>query len=116
MQSSSSFQSYSPTPVADGEGSRQLNDEVLQSAEEAVLVEAVAPGGGVSPTAMASPDSRAPAPYPAPSSYETAIRQYVAASPFQSALMAAAVGALAAMLLRSRLRKQASSRGWTRLR
>lgn len=116
MQSSSSLQSYPATASADAEVSRQLNDEVLQSAEDAVLVEAAAPSGGVFPTASVRPDSRAPLPYPAPTSYKTAVNQYVAANPCQSALLAAAVGALAAMLLRSRLRKHAGSRGWTRLR
>ena len=116
MSSSSSHSSYSPTATADAQGSRQLNDEVLQSAEEAVLVEAAAPGGDIFPITHSSPDSHAPVPYPAPSSFKKNASQYVATNPCQSALMAAAVGALAAMLLRSRLRKQASSRGWTRLR
>jgi hypothetical protein len=115
MQSSSFFQPPLSTVAGDTQVSRQLNDEVLQSAEEAVLVEAGAPGAGVFPS-TASPDGHAPVPYKAPSSYATAVRQYVATSPCQSALMAAAVGALVAMLLRSRLRKQAGLRSWTRLR
>ncbi|NMM07446.1 hypothetical protein [Polaromonas sp.] len=114
MPSSSFHSSYSPTATADAQGFRQLNDEVLQSAEDAVLVEAAAPGGDIFPTTTASPDSHAPVPYPAPSSYKKNVGQYVATNPCQSALMAAAMGALAAMLLRSRLRKQAISRGWTR--
>jgi hypothetical protein len=123
MQSSSPLQSQSSTASANAEVSRQLNDEVLQSAEEAVLVAAAAPDGGVFPTAPSSParspDIHAPAPHPARSSYssyQTAVRQYVAANPCQSALMAAAAGALAALLLRSRLRMRAGSRGWTRMR
>jgi hypothetical protein len=116
MRSSSPVQSYPFTANADAEVSRHLNDEVLQSAEDAVLVEAAAPGGGVFPTAPSRPAGHEPDPSPASSSYKKAVRQYVAARPCQSALMAAAVGALAAMLLRSRLRKRAGSRGWTRRR
>ena len=115
MPSSSFHSSYSPTATADAQGLRQLNDEVLQSAEEAVLVEAAAPGGDIFPMTTAIPNSHAPVLYQAPSSYKKKVSQYVATSPCQSALMAAAAGALAAMLLRSRLRKQAISRGWTRL-
>jgi hypothetical protein len=115
MQSSSPVQSYPFTANADAEFSRHLNDEVLQSAEEAVLVEAGALAG-VFPTTTARPDGQGPVAYPAPSSYEKAVRQYVAANPGQSALVAAALGALAAMVLRARLRKRAGSRGWTRLR
>lgn len=108
MPSSSPLQSYPASAAVDAEVTRQLNDEVLQSAEDAVLVEAAAPGGGVFPTASASEAGRAPA----PSSFKTAITQYVAANPCQSALLAAAVGALAAMLLRSRVRRHAGPRGW----
>jgi hypothetical protein len=116
MQSSSPQQSYSSTAGADAEASRQLNDEVLQSAEEAVLVDAAAPGGGVFPNAPLRPDLHEPDLSPASSSYKKAVGQYVAANPCQSALMAAAVGALAAMVLRSRLRKRVGSSRWTRLR
>jgi hypothetical protein len=120
MQSSSPFQPRSSAATADTEGLRQLNDAVLQSAEDAFLVEAAEPGGGSYSPASASPARspalHAPARHPAPSSYQKAVAQYVAAKPRQSALLAAAVGALAAMLLRSRVRKHAGSRRWTRLR
>jgi hypothetical protein len=110
MPSSPPLQSYPDSAAADAEVTRQLNDEVLQSAEDAVLVEAAAPGGGVFPTATASASVAGRG--PAPSSSKTSITQYVAANPCQSALLAAAVGALAAMLLRSRVRRHAGSRGW----
>jgi hypothetical protein len=120
MQSASPLQPRSSAARADADGSRQLNDEVLQSAEDAVLVEATAPDVGSYSSAPASPlrspELHAPATYAAPPLYQKAVAQYVAANPCQSALLAAAVGALAAMLLRSRMRRYAGSRRWTRLR
>lgn len=122
MQSSSPLQPPSTVGTADADGSRRLNDDVLQSAEDAFLVEATAPGLG-SYSSDASParsaDFHAPAPYPALSSYDAyqkAVGQYVAARPLQSALMAGAAGALAALLLRSRWRKRTGLRRWPRVR
>lgn len=120
MQSTSLLESPSSHPAADAQGSRHLSDEVLQSAEEAVLVEIAAPDDGSLPMTATSPEHNrilhAPAPYRTRSSFKTTVRQYVAASPCQSALIAAAVGALAAMLLRSSLRQRAGSHSWRRLR
>jgi hypothetical protein len=118
MQSASPFQPYPSTASADAESSRQLNDEVLQSAEEAVLIETAEPDG-VFPTTASRQDGHGLDASPASSAYKNAknaVGQFVAAKPSQSALMAVAVGALAAMVLRSRLRKRAASSRWTRLR
>lgn len=110
MQSTSLLESPSSHPAADTQGSRHLSDEVLQSAEEAVLVEIAAPDDGRLPIAAPSPEHsaglHAPAPYRTRSSFKTNVRQYVAASPCQSALIAAVVGALAAMLVRYSLRQR----------
>ena len=83
-------------------GPRRLDDDVFQTAEEAVLVE----GQG---NAFVTPQ---PASIPArhrgrsgfSSSFTQAIGDHVAARPCQSALLAAATGALAMLVLRSRLR------------
>ena len=120
MQSTSLLESPSSHPAADVQGSRHLSDEVLQSAEEAVLVEIAAGDDGSLPMTATSPENspglHVTAPYRTRSSFKTTVRQYVAASPCQSALVAAAVGALAVVLLRSSLRQRAGSHSWTRLR
>lgn len=109
-------QSYSSVPSdlstsVRGAESRQLNDEVLQSAEEAVLVEAAAPDAEIFTPSGASPaDSSALHGRLSTASYKNAVRQHVAASPYQSALLAAAAGALVAVLLRAKWRKRASRR------
>lgn len=78
-----------------GAQGRRLNEDVLQSAEDAVL---------------SNPDAVAvPVETPGPglvSRYETALTGYVARRPFQSALMAVAAGAAVAALLRSALRRR----------
>ena len=84
------------------EAPRQLEDEVLQSAEEAVLVEAgaVEPEDfSASPTVPETVGDRHR--QNLPSRYEEAIRRYVAAQPYQSALLAAVAGALFAQALRT---------------
>jgi hypothetical protein len=77
---------------------RRLNEDVLQSAEDAVL---------------SNPDAAAVlVETPAPgvlSRYETALTGYVARRPFQSALMAVAAGAAVAALLRSTLHRRQDS-------
>jgi|GEM_PF-790018 len=83
-------------------GPRRLDDGVFQTAEEAVLVE----GQGV---AAALPPSRSRAASVRDSgrrdlSFGQAVRSYVAEKPCQSALLAAAAGALAMAVLRSQLR------------
>ena len=112
-QSYSSISSDLSTSVRGAE-SRQLNDEVLQSAEEAVLVEAAAPDAEIFTPSGASPaDSSAlhvRSGRLSTASYKNAVRQHVAASPYQSALLAAAAGALVAVLLRAKWRKRASRR------
>jgi hypothetical protein len=117
MQSSlTSFpaQSHSSAVNAQADGSRQLNDEVLQSAEDAFLLEASAPGVDSYSVATSGPvrstNLHTLASGSGQSSYQKAVGRYVAANPFQSALMAAATGALAAMLLRFKLRRRPASR------
>lgn len=82
---------------------RRLADDVFQSAEEAVLAEGQADAfADALPSAAASGTAR-PAVHRA-SSFMTGVRSHVAAKPCQSALLAAAAGALAALVLRSQLR------------
>lgn len=83
---------------------RQLEDEVLQSAEEAVLVDA----GVMKPedfsawrTVPETVGDHHQQNFPSRSRYEEAIRRYVAAQPYQSALLAAVAGALVAQALRT---------------
>ena len=81
---------------------RRLTDGVFQTAEEAVLAE-----GQVDPFADTLPPMSAREADLAlrPSfSLAGAIKSHVAARPCQSALLAAGVGALAAIVLRSQLR------------
>jgi hypothetical protein len=81
---------------------RQLTDDVFQTAEEAVLAE-----GQTDPFADTLPPTSArEADVAARPSFSlaTAIQSHVAARPCQSALLAAAAGALAAIVLRSQLR------------
>jgi len=84
---------------------RQLEEEVLQSAEEAVLVEAGAMESDLSSARPLSKAICARDRQNLPSRYEHAIRRYVAAQPYQSALLAAVAGALVALALRA---------GWSR--
>lgn len=84
---------------------RQLEDEVLQSAEEAVLAEAGATESVAKPenrsVSRASPETICPRHLQNPYfRYEDAVRRYVAAQPCQSALLAAVAGALAMLVLR----------------
>ena len=89
---------YSPTYS----GPRRLDDDVFQTAEEAVLVE------GQGNAAAFPPSGSAPAGVrdngPGHSSFTRGVRAYVAEKPCQSALLAAAAGALTMLLLRSQLR------------
>jgi len=77
---------------------RRLNEDVLQSAEDAVLTNPDA-AAVVVETPSAGVLSR----------YETALTGYVARRPFQSALMAVAAGAAVAALLRSALHRRQSN-------
>jgi len=84
---------------------RQLEEEVLQSAEEAVLAEAGATESIVEPANLSAsrtlPETVRARHRQNPSSrYEDAVRRYVAAQPCQSALLAAVAGALAMLVLR----------------
>ena len=96
-----------PTVAPLDTGPRRLDDGVFQTAEEAVLVE----GQGNAYT-LPQPPGAAPAfgrqrgrsAPSASSSFTRAVGAHVAARPCQSALLAAAAGALAMLVLRSRLR------------
>ncbi len=77
---------------------RQLGDDVLQSAEEAVLSDSTAGEG-----ALAQIQFPEPAVEKVLARYQDALAGYAARKPFQSALVAAAVGALAALVLKSAL-------------
>lgn len=84
---------------------RQLEEEVLQSAEEAVLAEAGATESVAEPedrsVSRVSPETIRPRHLQNPySRYEDAVRRYVAVQPCQSALLAAVAGALAMLVLR----------------
>lgn len=81
---------------------RRLTDGVFQTAEEAVLAEGQAdPFADTLPPMSASEAGPAMRP---PFSLARAIQSHVAARPCQSALLAAGVGALAMIVLRSQLR------------
>lgn len=91
-----------------GAGQRKLSEDIFPSAEEAVLAEQVQGTGGFPSDARATRlqpvrahDKRAPL----TSSLRTQVAQY----PCRSALMAAAAGALAMIVLRSQLRRRAGS-------
>ncbi|EJL86850.1 hypothetical protein PMI15_01353 [Polaromonas sp. CF318] len=81
-------------------GPRRLDDDVFQTAEEAVLVEGQGSAAALQlpSSGTAATGSRRGLPF------MQAIRAHVAARPGQSALLAAAAGALAMLALRSQLR------------
>lgn len=80
---------------------RQLQDDVLQSAEEAVLAQAGSAGAGERPPLQAG--------LPTAGELLAQVKRHVAAQPCQSALLAAAAGALVMLLLRAKLRKLTGS-------
>lgn len=82
---------------------RQLTDDVLQSAEEAVLANPAPIEGD--PAQIQPPESE-PATGQALLRYQDAVVRYVAEKPCQSALIAVAAGALAAAVLRSALQRR----------
>ncbi len=86
-------------------GPRRLDDDVFQTAEEAVLVEGQGNGFATAAAARTGPAAaNARRGGSSGSSFTQAIGAHVAARPCQSALLAAAAGALAMLVLRSRLR------------
>ena len=94
--------------LATADAPRQLEDDVLQSAEEAVLVDAgvmkpedFSASRTVPETAGDHHQQNFPSRSRSRSRYEEAIRRYVAAQPYQSALLAAMAGALVAQALRT---------------
>ena len=84
--------------VSPAQHARRLTDDVLQSAEEAVLANPAS--ADVAPDLEALP-ARLPAQAPAWSRYEGALARKVASKPLASALIAIGAGALAAAVLRS---------------
>jgi hypothetical protein len=89
-----------PPSVLPNGGSRDLAEDVFQSAEEAVLTQAVPVAGDAVPS-RADRSIRRTAGNRASMS---AIRSHVAANPCRSALLAAAAGALVAAVLRRQVR------------
>jgi ElaB/YqjD/DUF883 family membrane-anchored ribosome-binding protein len=84
---------------------RQLGEDVLQSAEEAVLSNP-ASVEGVHPQMQTLELEAAVGGNALASHYQDAVARYVAQNPCQSALIATAAGALAAALLRSMVRRR----------
>lgn len=94
-------------------GSRDLSEDIFPSAEEAVLAERAHAASDF------QPHEQTPRPAATESSGRQAslmrsIRAQVAEYPCRSALMAAAVGALAMLLLRSQVRRRMGSRSLPR--
>jgi hypothetical protein len=87
-----------PASALPNGGSRELAEDVFQTAEEAVLVQGTLPV-----KEEVEPHSRP---------FMSAIRSHVAARPCQSALLAAAAGALAMLVLRRRLRGRFTLRSY----
>jgi len=83
-------------------GPRRLDDDVFQTAEEAVLVEGQGNAPLLPPSATRA--SSVQGDRRRGLKFTHAVREHVAARPCQSALLAAAAGALAMMVLRPRLR------------
>lgn len=94
--------------AAPSEVHRKLQDKVLQSAEDAVLAQAASPGAGEFPTSQTSPT--------ATQALLAQVKRYVAAQPCQSALLAAATGALVMMFVRAQLHQRIASRKRARTR
>lgn len=93
-----------PTAPPLATGPRRLDDGVFQTAEEAVLVEGQGNGAAI-PRPLSGPASTfSRNGGRTRSSFTQAVGAHVAARPCQSALLAAAAGALAMLVLRSRLR------------
>lgn len=83
---------------------RRLDDGVFQTAEEAVLVEGQGNGAAMPRPLSGQAPTFARNGGRTRSSFTQAVGAHVAARPCQSALLAAAAGALAMLVLRSRLR------------
>ncbi|AYQ29481.1 hypothetical protein DT070_16525 [Polaromonas sp. SP1] len=93
-----------PAAVLPNGGSRDLGEDVLQSAEEAVLARDPLTAAVDAAPFSAARTGRRTAGHPAGKSYLGAIRSQVAAHPGRCALIAAAAGALVAALLRRQWR------------
>jgi hypothetical protein len=87
-------------------GPRRLDDDVFQTAEEAVLVEGQGGGAALPLSRSAATDVHDSGRRGLP--LGQAVRSYVAEKPCRSALLAAAAGALAMVVLRSQLRGRLS--------
>jgi hypothetical protein len=93
-----------PTVAPLDTGPRRLDDDVFQTAEEAVLVEGQGNGAAMPRPLSGQAFTSARNGARTRSSFTQAVGAHVAARPCQSALLAAAAGALAMLVLRSRLR------------
>lgn len=92
-----------PTLASIDTGPRRLDDGVFQTAEEAVRVEEQGNGSPLTQPPAGPAAAHARHGRRGGSSFTQAIGAHVAARPCQSALLAAAAGALAMLVLRSRL-------------
>jgi len=108
MQTFSPAHSSFSASAAPSEFPRQLQDDVLQAAEEAVLVGAVSAGVAELPPLQAG--------LPTAGELLAQVKRHVAAQPCQSALLAAAAGALLMLVLRAKLRKLTGSKIWAQMR
>lgn len=94
-----------PASALPNGGSRELAEDVFQTAEEAVLVQGALPVTGEAEPGLSRATRNRP--------FMSAVRSHVAAKPCQSALLAAAAGALAMLVLRRRLRGRFTLRSYT---
>jgi hypothetical protein len=90
-----------PASVLPNGGSRDLAEDVFQSAEQAVLTQAIPVAGDAAPSSRADRSIRRT---PGSRASMSAIRSHVAANPCRSALLAAAAGALVAAVVRRQVR------------
>lgn len=103
MQASSPAHSSLAGSAAPSDVHRKLQDKVFQSAEDDVLAQAASAGAGELPLLPTGPAA-------ATQALLAQVKRYVAAQPCQSALLAAAGGGLAMLVLRAQLLQRVASR------
>ena len=103
MQTSSPAHSSLGGSAAPSEVHRKLQDKVFQSAEDDVLAQTASAGAGELPLPQAGPAS-------AIQGLLAQVKRRVAAQPCQSALLAAATGAVVMLLLRSQMHQRIARR------
>ena len=92
-----------PASALPNGGSRELAEDVFQTAEEAVLAQDALPVTGEAEPGHSARNRP----------FMSAVRSHVAARPCQAVLLAAAAGALAMLILRQRLRGRFTLRPYT---